>query len=68
MSNIAKLRKKAGLTQRELADQVGVTETTIRNYEKSRNATEWFERVARLCEALKCSPKDLIVYAQIGDE
>jgi len=60
MSNVVKLRKKVGLTQRQLADLVGVTDTTIRNLERSRHGMEQVERVARLCEALKCSPRDLI--------
>ena len=60
MSNVVKLRKKVGLTQRQLADLVGVTETTIRNLERSRHGMEQIERIVRLCEALKCSPEDLI--------
>ncbi|MGL5877237.1 MAG: helix-turn-helix transcriptional regulator [Xenococcaceae cyanobacterium] len=64
VSQISKLREKAGLTQRELALKVGVTETTIRNYEKGRSILEWIERVARLCEILQCEPKDLIGYLE----
>jgi putative transcriptional regulator len=62
VSQITKLREAVGLTQRELADKVGVTDTTIRNYEKGRSVLEWIERVIRLCEALNCEPKDLINY------
>lgn len=68
MSKIAELREGVGLTQRELADKVQVTESTIRNYEKGRSALSWIERVARLCEALKCQPHDLISYIETEGE
>lgn len=64
VSKIAELREQAGLTQRELALMVGVTETTIRNYEKGRSILEWIERIIRLCKALDCSPTDLITYIE----
>lgn len=64
MSKIAELRQKSGLTQRELAMMVGVTETTIRNYEKGRSILEWIERIIRLCKALDCQPEDLINYIE----
>jgi transcriptional regulator with XRE-family HTH domain len=64
MSRVAELRKKVDLTQLELAQAVGVTESTISNWEKGRNALVWFERVARLCKTLECSPEELIDYVE----
>ncbi|MEM1256562.1 MAG: helix-turn-helix transcriptional regulator [Cyanobacteria bacterium P01_H01_bin.21] len=58
-TRIAELRKRAHLTQIELADRVGVTETTIANWENGR-ADDWIERIALLCDALECSIQDLL--------
>ena len=59
VSRVALLRKQLNLTQRELADLVGVTETTVRNWENNRSGVDWFERIAKLCDALKCQPNEL---------
>ncbi|WP_348535500.1 helix-turn-helix transcriptional regulator [Komarekiella delphini-convector] len=67
MSRVAELRKRLDLTQRELADLVGVTETTVRNWENNRSGIEWFERIAKLCDALQCAPNDLFRYQKIGE-
>ena len=68
MSKVAELRKELGLTQKELANLVGVTESTIRNWENNRNGIEWFERIAKLCNALKCGPDDLLKYKSVEND
>ncbi len=75
MSNIEALRRRIKdpetgreMTQAELAQQIGVTESTIANWERSRTGTEWFERVAKLCEVLSCQPKELIIYEELSSE
>lgn len=62
MPRIAKLREEKQLTQLELANQVGVTETTIANWERGRSGVEWLDRLIRLCAALECTPEDLLSY------
>ncbi|HIK06466.1 MAG TPA: helix-turn-helix transcriptional regulator [Trichormus sp. M33_DOE_039] len=60
---IALLREKAGLTQLELSRLVGVTESTIQNWESGRTGTDHIERIIRFCKALNCRVEDLIEYA-----
>jgi transcriptional regulator with XRE-family HTH domain/mannose-6-phosphate isomerase-like protein (cupin superfamily) len=55
---IARLREKAGLTQSELAELIGVSENTIANWEKG-SASKWIRNLKRLCKILKCSLEDL---------
>lgn len=56
------LREKAGLTQLELSRLVGVTESTIQNWESGRTGTDHIERIVRFCKALNCQVEDLIEY------
>ena len=57
---ILKLRLKKGLTQKQLADRLDMTETALANWERGRSGKKMFERFAILCNLLECSPKDLI--------
>ncbi len=59
MSKIAKLREGKNLTQRQIAEALGVDVSTVRNWEKSRDGVKMFVRVARLCELFNCQPSDL---------
>jgi transcriptional regulator with XRE-family HTH domain len=59
---IALLRERAGLTQLELSRLVGVTESTIQNWESGRTGTDHIERIIRFCKALNCQVEDLIEY------
>lgn len=62
---IAFLRDKAGLTQLELSRLVGVTESTIQNWESGRTGTDHIERIVRFCQALNCQVEDLLEYVII---
>ena len=59
MSRIAELRDGKGMTQREVAAELGVDVSTVRNWEKNRDGVKMFIRVARLCRLFGCDPEDL---------
>jgi DNA-binding XRE family transcriptional regulator len=54
------LRKRAGVTQKELATTLGVTDHTVRNWEKGREQPRLFIwQVKALCQKLNCSLDEL---------
>lgn len=57
---IAQLRTKVGLSQRGLAEAVGVTENTIAKWEQGKEGSDQIEKVADLCDALSCTLEELI--------
>jgi transcriptional regulator with XRE-family HTH domain len=59
VSRIAELRDEKGLTQRQVAAELGVDVSTVRNWEKSRDGVKMFVRVARLCQLFECDPEEL---------
>jgi putative transcriptional regulator len=67
VSTIARLREKKGLTQRQVAESLGVDVSTVRNWEKSRDGVKMFVRVARLCHMFECAPDDLFEEEALGD-
>lgn len=60
ISQLDALRIKAGLTQEQLADAIGVTDHTIRNWTKGRAMPKLtVSQVKKLCAALKISLEKL---------
>jgi len=57
---IKELREGLGLTQKDLADKVGVDVSTLRNWENGRTGLDLFKKFSALCSALECNPQDLI--------
>lgn len=56
-----RLRINAGLTQRQVAEALGVTETTIRNWESGlREPKPTFSVTEKLMELYNCSIHDLV--------
>ena len=63
---ISAFRKKHGLTQRELAEQIGIKQTLISDYETSRSRLS-DEMIVRLSQALGCSADDLLGLKRTAD-
>lgn len=62
---VTELRKSRGLTQKQLADQLRVSITSVQNYESGRIPNG--EILVRLAELLGCSPKWLIAGGDPGE-
>ena len=57
---ITEIRKEAGLTQRQLAEQMGVTVTTVSNWETGlRKPALTPLKMFQLCKILGCSLEQL---------
>ena len=59
-AQLAEVRRHCSLTQRQLAKAVGVTITTIQNWERGRLAIS-AKRLGPLADALYCQPLDLLM-------
>jgi transcriptional regulator with XRE-family HTH domain len=58
-ARLEKLRKRVGLTRREVADRIGVKQPTVWAWEKGK-ARPRAEKLARLAEILRCSVIDIV--------
>ena len=59
-SPLVELREKVGLTQEALATLLGVTDHTVRNWEKGRAEPRLtIKQFKSLCRILGCSAEDL---------
>lgn len=59
MENLRRIRKLRGLKQKELAEIVGVSESSISQYESGKKQPS-FEIALKLAEALDCESADLV--------
>ncbi len=59
------LRKKLGLTQDEVAKQIGIKKNTISNYENNVSKPQ-YEQLVKLCNLFKCNPNVLMSSDLVG--
>ena len=60
---LVELRKKAGVTQKAVAERLKVTDHTVRNWEKGREEPRLFIwQIKALCDLLQCELDDLPDY------
>lgn len=64
---IAEKRKNAGLTQKELADRVGLTDKAVSKWECGKSIPD-YDVIARLCEVLGISVNELLSGEDIVSE
>ena len=57
---IKRKRKSLNLTQLELAEQVGLTESSISRYESGKISTMPTSTVNKICHALRIKPSELL--------
>ena len=62
-TRIKQARKQAHMTQPELAERIGVHETTIRRWEQERDKGPDMNAVNMIAEALKTTPEYLLTEA-----
>jgi DNA-binding XRE family transcriptional regulator len=59
-SNLVKLREQLELTQKDIADALGVTEQTVRNWEHGKAVPRLtIPQMKILCRLLKCPIEDV---------
>ncbi len=61
---LAVVLAERGVSGRELAEHVGITEANLSLLRKGRVKGVRFETLARICEYLECQPGDLLVYRE----
>ena len=62
MNNLQFYRKRAGLTQPELAEKVGISHRTLQDYEQDRKPLEGARAITvlNMARCLGCTVEDLI--------
>ncbi|MBD2730757.1 helix-turn-helix transcriptional regulator [Nostoc sp. FACHB-892] len=67
ISKLAEYRKRKGLSQDDLAQQTGLTKTTVQNWENGRNLGAVI-RVLKVCQRLDVDIRELFDLKDTNDE
>lgn len=59
---------KRGMTGRELAQRIGITEANLSLLRTGKVKGLRFQTLEAMCEALDCQPGDLLMYTSEEDE
>lgn len=59
-NRIKEIRKSKGITQKELAEKLGITPQAVSQFEKSKSDKFNFSTLKNIAEALECSIQDLV--------
>ncbi len=62
---LRELRLKQGITQKQLAEKVGIREATLSRYENDRRDTQW-DILSRIADALNTSTDFLLCKTQMS--
>ena len=66
-NNIRQLRKKAGLTQEQLAEKIGISQVHLGRLENNARSMD-LEQVEKIASALGCKPLDVLPTAWQPEE
>ena len=57
-------RKRAGLTQEELAEKIGITQANLSILKTGKAKAVRFSTLEAICKALDCQPGDILEYQE----
>mgnify|MGYP003571621527 CR=1 FL=1 len=60
MQALKEMRKKAGMTQEELAKASGISRVTIIALESGKQSVAKSSTIIKLADALNCNPQDIL--------
>lgn len=66
-NNLLALRKRAGLSQEYLAQALGVSQSMISYYEKSRRYYS-VDKLVKFCELFNCTPNDVLGFNDFNEK
>lgn len=64
MNNLRNLRKKRGLSLKDIHDITGYPVRTLEDWDANKKPIQAFHRIKKLAEVLKCDIDDLMIFEQ----